>query len=139
MSDQVTAEQFHAYATTRAQEAAKAILSADSTPTWWSLAPLTLGFVSSTIGGDNVVAVAIKAARAALVAGEGPNAEGVTFDNRVIAEGGMTLLSQSASDVLMGRIGLSGLVELGDIALVRARLAAGKPGPFGVAALKIGT
>lgn len=139
IDENVTAEAFVAYARSRTPETAKAILSEGSSPTWWTLAPLSLGFVTATMGADNPTAIAVRACRAALVAVDGPMGEGVSFENRAIGEGGMTLLPQSAMDVLMQKIGLAGIVELGDIAIVRSRLAAGKHGPFGLAAQKIGT
>lgn len=139
VDENVSTEDFVAYVRSRSQESAMAVLRDGATPTWWSLASLTLGFVTATVGMENATAVAVRACRAALVAVDGPNGEGVSFENRALGDGGMTLLSQSATDVLMGKIGLAGIVELGDIAIVRSRLAAGKQGPFGLAAQKIGT
>ena len=100
---------------------------------WWSLAPLSLAFVTDVIEREPLSERReLLALRAALVGGEGPDADGMAWGERVPSVGSATMLSQSALDALYVRIGSAAMHELGDIALLRARLRPGTRGPFGL-------
>lgn len=101
--------------------------------TWFSLAPLSFAFVSEVIAREPVADKQRElACRAALVAIEGPMGAGVKLDNREQGVGKMQLLTAGELEHLRDAIGYDGIRELGDVALVRARLRPGARGPFGL-------
>lgn len=102
-------------------------------PTWWTLAPLSFAFVTELLAREtSPERQRVIAARAALVRAEGPSADGINLDVREGALGGMTLLAPAEAERIYNAVGYQGVLELGDIALVRARLRPGMRGPFGL-------
>lgn len=102
-------------------------------PTWFTLAPLTFAFVSEVLAREpNADKQRELACRASLVRVEGPLACEVKLDSREPGVGKMQLLVASELEHLRDAIGYDGIRELGDVALVRARLRAGARGPFGL-------
>jgi len=102
-------------------------------PTWWTLAPLTVKFVSEALAREpNADKQRELACRAALVGAEGPDAAAVNLDQRQDGAGGMKLLVDAEYERLFRAIGYAGVLELGDVALQRARLRPGARGPFGL-------
>lgn len=102
-------------------------------PSWFTLAPLTFAFVTELLAREtSPERQRILAARAALVRIEGPLGEGINPDTRDGALGGMQLLAGGEVERLYQAIGYQGVLELGDVALVRAKLRPGVRGPFGL-------
>ena len=102
-------------------------------PTWWTLAPLSFAFVTELLAREtSPERQRILAARAALVRVEGPMGEGLNLDAREQGTGGMNLLVASEIERVYQACGYGGVLELGDTALVRARLRPGARGPFGL-------
>lgn len=123
------------YATTRDPDAIGSAvrLVGGTAPTWFTLAPLSLRFMNDVAAREpHPERQRVLACRAALVTGEGPMAESLRFDEREAGIAGMQLIVESEMERIAGAIGVAGIHELGDIALVRARLRAGAPGPFGL-------
>jgi hypothetical protein len=56
----------------------------------------------------------------------------IKLDEREAGVGKMQLLVPTVLEYLRDAIGYDGIRELGDVALVRARLRAGARGPFGL-------
>lgn len=102
-------------------------------PTWFTLAPISYAFVSEVLAREpNTDKQRELACRAALVRVEGPMAAEVKLDSREPGVGKMQLLVASELEHLRDAIGYDGIRELGDVALVRARLRPGARGPFGL-------
>lgn len=102
-------------------------------PTRWTLAPLSVKFMSETLAREpNADKQRELACRAALVGAEGPDAAAVNYDQRQDGAGGMRLLVDAEYERLFRAIGYGGVLELGDVALQRARLRPGARGPFGL-------
>jgi hypothetical protein len=102
-------------------------------PTWFTLAPLSFAFVSEVLAREPSPDKQRElACRAALVGAEGPMAQMIKLDEREAGVGKMQLLVPTVLEYLRDAIGYDGIRELGDVALVRARLRAGARGPFGL-------
>jgi hypothetical protein len=101
--------------------------------TWWKLAPLSFAFMSEVVAREPSAEKRRElAVRAALVGVDGPLGEHVNLTSREGSFGKMSLLALSELEHLAQAIGYAGVHELGDVALVRARLAPGRNGPFGL-------
>lgn len=108
-------------------------LSDGQKATWFTLAPLSFAFVSDVLAREPSLDKQRElACRAALVGIEGPLGADVRLDQREPGIGKMQLLTQGEAERLRDAIGYDGLRELGDVALLRARLRAGARGPFGL-------
>lgn len=102
-------------------------------PTWFTLAPLSFAFVSDVLAREPSPDKQRElACRAALVGIEGPMGAEVKLNQREVGLGKMQLLVPSELEHLRDAIGYDGVRELGDVALLRARLRAGARGPFGI-------
>ena len=102
-------------------------------PTWFSLAPLSCAFVSEVLAREPAADKQREfACRAALVGIEGPAGAHVNLNNRETGIGKMPVLTAGELEHLRDAIGYDGIRELGDVALVRARLRPGARGPFGL-------
>lgn len=102
-------------------------------PTWFKLSPLSFAFVSELLAREpSFDRQRELACRAALTGIDGPMGEGVRLDQREQGLGKMQLLVPSELERLRDAIGYDGVCELGDVALLRARLRPGARGPFGL-------
>lgn len=116
------------YLQTRDPQAVELMVKPGMIATWWTLSPLSLGFISELILREpDEARKRLMAARASIVGCEGPefaDGAGISIDREVTA-GGMTLLAAKAMENINAKMGTSALQELGDIALKRSRLKAG--------------
>lgn len=104
-------------------------------PSWYTLAPLSRAAYSEILSRETQPERQRElACRCALVRIEGPDAQGIDLSSREPGPGKAQSLTSAALDAIYARIGYGGIAELGDIALVRARLRSGARGPFGLCA-----